>query len=155
MLRPILPMQRLPKRGSRRWTANCTPFCNHEKNQATHFLQIWIQPNQLGIAPSYEEKNFPEVEKRGKLRLVASADARESAVKIHADAEIYAGLFDGNESATLSLAAGRRAYVHVARGSVIVNGQALDAGDALKLTDVAEINITKGRHAEVLVFDLA
>ena len=128
---------------------------NHEKNQATHFLQIWIQPNQLGITPSYEEKNFPEVEKRGKLRLVASADARDNAVKIHADAEIYAGLFDGNESATMAVAAGRRAYVHVARGCVNVNGQVLNAGDALKLTDVAEIKVMQGKQAEVLVFDLA
>ncbi len=128
---------------------------NHEKNQTTHFLQIWIQPNQLGIAPSYEEKNFAEAEKRGKLRLVASAEARDGAVKVHADAEIYAGLFDGDESATLAVAAARRAYVHVARGSVNVNGQDLHAGDALKLTDIAEIKIMQGKQAEVLVFDLA
>ena len=128
---------------------------NHEKNQTTHFLQIWIQPNQLGIAPSYEEKNFAEAEKRGKLRLVASAEARDGAVKVHADAEIYAGLFDGDESATLAVATARRAYVHVARGSVNVNGQDLHAGDALKLTDIAEIKIMQGKQAEVLVFDLA
>ena len=128
---------------------------NHEKNQATHFLQIWIQPEQAGIAPSYEEKHFTEAEKRGKLRLVAAADAREGAVKIHADAKIYAGLFDGDESATLTIASGRRAYIHVARGSVTVNDRALNAGDALKLTEVADIKITQGNQAEVLVFDLA
>ncbi len=128
---------------------------NHEKNQATHFLQIWIQPEQLGIAPSYEEKHFTEAEKRGKLRLVAAADAREGAVKIHADAKIYAGLFDGDESATLTIASGRRAYIHVARGSVTVNDRALNAGDALKLTEVADIKIAQGIQAEVLVFDLA
>lgn len=128
---------------------------NHEKNQATHFLQIWIQPEQAGIAPSYEEKHFTEAEKRGKLRLVAAADAREGAVKIHADAKIYAGLFDGDESATLTIASGRRAYIHVARGSVTVNDRALNAGDALKLTEVADIKIAQGIQAEVLVFDLA
>ena len=128
---------------------------NHEKNQATHFLQIWIQPEQLGIAPSYEEKHFTEAEKRGKLRLVAAADAREGAVKIHADAKIYAGLFNGDESATLTIASGRRAYIHVARGSVTVNESALNAGDALKLTEVADIKIAQGDQAEVLVFDLA
>ena len=128
---------------------------NHEKNQATHFLQIWIQPEQLGIAPSYEEKHFTEAEKRGKLRLVAAADAREGAVKIHADAKIYAGLFNGDESATLTIASGRRAYIHVVRGSVTVNDCALNAGDALKLTEVADIKIAQGDQAEVLVFDLA
>jgi len=128
---------------------------NHEKNQATHFLQIWIQPEQLGIAPSYEEKHFTEAEKRGKLCLVAAADAREGAVKIHADAKIYAGLFNGDESATLTIASGRRAYIHVARGSVTVNESALNAGDALKLTEVADIKIAQGDQAEVLVFDLA
>ena len=128
---------------------------NHEKNQATHFLQIWIQPEQLGIAPSYEEKHFTEAEKRGKLCLVAAADAREGAVKIHADAKIYAGLFNGDESATLTIASGRRVYIHVARGSVTVNDRALNAGDALKLTDVADIKIAQGNQAEVLVFDLA
>jgi len=128
---------------------------NHEKNQTTHFLQIWIQPNQLGIAPSYEEKHFTEAEKRGQLRLVAAADARDGAVKIHADASIYAGLFNSDESATLKIAAGRRAYIHVARGSVNVNGHKLNAGDALKLTEVSDLSITQGEQAEVLVFDLA
>ncbi len=134
---------------------------NHEKSQTTHFLQIWIQPNQLGIKPSYEEKYFSSEEKRGQLRLVASphaADATDSAsngaVKINADAEIYAGLFDGDESATLPIAAGRRSYVHVARGAVNVNGHALVAGDALRSVELREIKITDGRQAEVLVFDL-
>ena len=128
---------------------------NHEKNQSTHFLQIWIQPNQLGIKPSYEEKHFSANDKRGKLRLIAAADASDGAVKIHADARFYAGLFDGDEFATLAIAAGRRAYVHVARGSVTVNGHALIAGDALKCIGVSEIKISGGTQAEVLVFDLA
>lgn len=135
---------------------------NHEKDQTTHFLQIWIQPNQLGIKPSYEEKHFSAAEKRGQLRLIASSSAlggashgaNNGAVKIHADAEIYAGLFDGEETATLPVAAGRRSYVHVARGAVKVNGHALSAGDALRSTAVREIKITQGQQAEVLVFDL-
>jgi quercetin 2,3-dioxygenase len=128
---------------------------NHAKDRPTHFLQIWIQPNQLGIPPSYEEKHFSESDKRGKLRVVASPDSRDGSVKIHADAIVYAGLFDGAESATLQVAAGRRAYVHVARGSVSINGQTLGAGDALKLMGVTNIDVANGKSAEVLVFDLA
>ena len=105
-----------------------------EQNQSTagvtHFLQIWLVPNQQGIDPGYEQKHFNAAEKRGHLRLVASADARDGAVRIHADAAVYAGLFDGAEAAELALAAGRCAYVHVVRGSLSVNGQAVIAGDA-------------------------
>ncbi len=128
---------------------------NHARDQTTHFLQIWIQPNQFGIPPSYEEKHFGEAEKRGKLRVIAAPDARDGAVKLHADATIYAGLFDGAEKVTLSIPAGRRAYVHVARGALTVNGQQLVAGDALKLVDVDAVSLSGGVAAEVLVFDLA
>lgn len=128
---------------------------NHSKSGQTHFLQIWIQPNVTGIPPGYEEKNFSEAEKRGRLRLIASADGSDGSVLIHQDARVHVGLFDGDESATLPLAAGRRAYVHVARGAVEVNGVALKAGDALKIAEVDAIDISKGNQAEVLVFDLA
>ena len=128
---------------------------NHARDQTTHFLQIWIQPNQFGIPPSYEEKHFGEAEKRGKLRVIAAPDARDGAVKLHADATIYAGLFDGAEKVTLSIPAGWRAYVHVARGALTVNGQQLVAGDALKLVDVDAVSLSGGVAAEVLVFDLA
>lgn len=127
---------------------------NHAKDRQTHFLQIWIQPNVLGIAPSYEEKHFAEEEKRGRLRLIASPDSADGSVLIHQDAKLYVGLFDGAEAASLPLAAGRRAYVHVARGAVEVNGVALKTGDALKLSDVAAVDIRGGQQAEVLVFDL-
>ena len=127
---------------------------NHAKDRQTHFLQIWIQPNVLGIAPSYEEKHFAEEEKRGRLRLIASPDSADGSVLIHQDAKLYAGLFDGAEVASLPLAAGRRAYVHVARGVVEVNGVTLKTGDALKLSDVAAVDISGGQQAEVLVFDL-
>jgi redox-sensitive bicupin YhaK (pirin superfamily) len=127
---------------------------NHAKDQTTHFLQIWIQPNVNGIPPSYEEKHFAADEKRGRLRLIASSDGADGSVLIHQDAKLYAGLFDGAEAASLPLAAGRRAYVHVARGAVEVNGVALKTGDALKVADVSTIDVTNGEAAEVLVFDL-
>lgn len=127
---------------------------NHSKDGQTHFLQIWIQPNVTGIPPSYEEKNFSEAEKRGKLCLIASPDGADGSVRIHQDAKLYVGLFDGDEKANLSIATGRLAYIHVARGNVEVNGTALKAGDAAKLRDVDVITIANGQQAEVLVFDM-
>jgi quercetin 2,3-dioxygenase len=127
---------------------------NHSKDGVTHFLQIWIQPKITGIRPSYEQKHFPAAEKRGRLRLVASPDGRDGSVSVNQDALLYAGLFDGAERADLPLAAGRRGYVHVARGSVEANGRGLGAGDALKLDGVKAIELRNGRDAEVLVFDL-
>ena len=119
-----------------------------------HFLQIWIQPNAEGIEPSYEEKRFGPAEKRGRLRLIASPDQSEGSVLIHQDARVYAGLLDGNESASLKVAPGRLIYVHVARGGVQANNVALEAGDALKLSDTEQLQLKDGRDAEVLVFDL-
>jgi hypothetical protein len=127
---------------------------NPSDKDGVHFLQIWIEPNVRGIDPSYEERRFDAAAKRGKLRLIASADGRDGSVKIHQDALLYAALLDGTERATHRLAAGRRAYVHVARGSVQVNGQSLEAGDALKATETAEIVLEGGNQAEVLLFDL-
>ena len=128
---------------------------NHAAGQTTHFLQIWIEPDVRGIAPSYEQKTFPEADKRGALRLVASKDGAAGSVTIHADARIYAGLFDGTEAAVLPIDPARKAYVFVARGSVAVNGQALDTGDAALLSAESRITLSEGRQAEVLVFDLA
>src|SRR5205085_7901720 len=126
---------------------------NHDKSNVTHFLQIWIEPEDTGIPPSYEQKHFAPADKRGRLRLIASPDGRDGSVTVHQDALIYAGLFDGAERAHLELAPGRRAYVHVARGTAQVNGSALQAGDALK-TDARSLGIEKGEGGEVLVFDL-
>jgi len=128
---------------------------NHAADRTTHFLQIWIEPARTGIAPSYEEKRFEAADKRGRLRLIGSPDGALGSVLIHQDARLYAGLFDGAESARLELDPRRRVYVHVARGEVTVNGQKLAAGDALALQEVAELSIDQGREAEVLVFDLA
>ena len=128
---------------------------NHAAGQTTHFLQIWIEPDVRGIPPSYEQKTIPEADKRGALRLVASKDGAAGSVTIHADARIYAGLFDGTEAAVLPIDPARKAYVFVARGSVAVNDQALDTGDAALLSAESRITVSEGRQAEVLVFDLA
>ena len=126
---------------------------NGEKSGVTHFLQIWIEPSVTGIEPSYEQKRFGREEKRGRLRLIASPEGTEGSLTIHQDARMYAGLFDGAERARHALARGRKAYVHVARGKVSVNGHALGAGDALK-SDSGDLVIDGGQGAEVLLFDL-
>ena len=126
---------------------------NHAKS-VTHFLQIWIEPNELGIEPGYEQKHFDAASKRGQLRLIASSDARDGSVKIHQDASLYAALVDGAEKVTHVLAAGRRAYVHVARGKVTVNGTPLEAGDAMKISSAGPVVLEQGAGAEVLLFDL-
>ncbi|RPH55076.1 MAG: pirin family protein [Lysobacterales bacterium] len=127
---------------------------NNSKTQPVHFLQIWIQPNVLGIAPEYEEKRFGPEEKRGRLRLITSPDGAEGSVRIHQDARVYAGLFAGAERADLEIAPDRRVLVHVARGAVAANGEALNAGDALKLVGATRLTLSQGADAEVLVFDL-
>jgi quercetin 2,3-dioxygenase len=128
---------------------------NHAADKTTHFLQIWILPDRQGIAPGYEQKAFSAADKRGTLKLVASPSGHDGSVTIHADASIYAGLFDGTESAELALDAKRLAYVHVVRGEARVNGQPLKAGDAAKLTGESHLVIDQGRNAEVLFFDLS
>jgi hypothetical protein len=127
---------------------------NPSQTQAVHFLQIWIQPDKLNLQPSYEEKRFAAADKRGRLRLIVSPDQAQDSLLIHQDARLYAGLFDGNEQADLNVGAGRRIYVHVARGSLRSNGIALNAGDALRITQNTALHIEDGREAEVLVFDL-
>ena len=127
---------------------------NHERERVTHFLQIWIIPKFRGIDPGYEQKAFPDAEKRGRLRLVASRDGAEGSVTINQDARMYAGLFDGEESARLDLARGRLGYVHVVKGSATVNGHAVSAGDALLYSDEASVSVAGGEGAELLVFDL-
>jgi len=128
---------------------------NHESAGVTHFLQIWIEPSVRGIAPGYEQKHFESAKKRGRLRLIASPDGREGSVTIHQDAFVYAALIDGAERVVHNLAAGRRVYVHVARGEISVNAERLAAGDALKASGIAQIVLENGRQAEVLLFDLA
>ncbi|HLX28838.1 MAG TPA: pirin family protein [Casimicrobiaceae bacterium] len=126
---------------------------NDDPLGVTHFLQIWIEPDALGIAPSYEQKHFADDEKRGRFRTIASLDGREGSVSIRQDAAILAGLFDGDELAHYPLAPGRNGYAHVVRGALTINGHALRAGDAL-LSDGGDMALANGRRAEVLVFDL-
>ena len=128
---------------------------NHAEGQQTHFFQIWIEPNVTGIEPSYEQKTVPAIAKRGQLQLVASPKGEGHAVKISADAALYAGLFDGAESASLALNPARKAYVHVVQGQLQVNDQVLNAGDAALIEGESLLTLSQGQAAEVLVFDLA
>jgi quercetin 2,3-dioxygenase len=127
---------------------------NPSPGEPVHFLQIWIQPAKRNIEPSYEEKRFASEQKRGRLRLIVSPDRADGSLLIHQDARIYAGLFTGDERAELEVQPGRRIYVHLARGSLTANGAALEAGDALRITDGTKLTLSEGRDAEVLVFDL-
>jgi redox-sensitive bicupin YhaK (pirin superfamily) len=127
---------------------------NPSRDERVHLLQIWIEPRLTGVRPSYEEKEFGDAEKKGRLRLIASPDGREGSVTIHQDALVYASILDGSDAVTHPLAPGRRAYVHVARGAVSVNGTPLKGGDGAKAESVPAIELNGGRQAEVLVFDL-
>jgi redox-sensitive bicupin YhaK (pirin superfamily) len=128
---------------------------NHAEGQQTHFLQIWIQPNRQGVEPGYEQKTIPPASKRGALALVASPDGAGDSVSMTADAALYAGLFDGDEQAEMTLNPARKAYVHLIRGELEVNGQRLSGGDALRIENESHLSLQHGRDAEVLVFDLA
>ena len=128
---------------------------NHAPGETTHFLQIWILPSVRGIEPGYEQKHFDDAGKRGSLQLVASCDGRDGSITMHADASMYAGLFDGDEAAELSLDPARKAYVQVARGQLRANGMVLGPGDGLGLVDESRLRLEGGSGAEVIVFDLA
>ncbi|MGK5023891.1 pirin family protein [Janthinobacterium sp. RB2R34] len=127
---------------------------NHSQTDGLHFLQIWIQPSVTGIAPSYEEKHFAPETKQGKLRLIASSDGRQGSVLIHQNAAIYASIMKEGDALEHALDQGRTAYVHLIRGSLVVNGTPLKAGDALKLTQEAKVTLDHAEDAEVLLFDL-
>ncbi|HWU89502.1 MAG TPA: pirin family protein [Kofleriaceae bacterium] len=128
---------------------------NASKTDDVHFLQIWLLPARPGIPPGYEQKTFPEEDKAGRLRLVASPDGRDGSITIHTDAALYAGVFGAGQTAELPIASGRHTWVHVARGAVRVNGRDLAAGDGLALSDEARVQIEGQDRGEVLVFDLA
>ena len=127
---------------------------NHAPAATTHFLQIWIEPSERGITPGYEQKHFTDDTKRGTLKLIASPDGRDGSVTIHADAALYSGLLDGAQTVRRELGTTRRCYVHLVRGSLDVNGQRLQAGDALLFESEALLTLANGDNAEVLVFDL-
>lgn len=127
---------------------------NHAQGQTTHFLQIWIEPNEIGVDPGYEQTSFSQQEKQGRLRVLASSDGRDGSVKMHADAAIYGGLLDAQDSVKFAIEPQRKAYVHVVSGKVNVNGQTLQSGDAAKIAHESELLLDKAENAEVLVFDL-
>jgi redox-sensitive bicupin YhaK (pirin superfamily) len=127
---------------------------NGSRSEQVHFLQIWIQPSEIGIPPSYEEKNFAPETKLGQLRLIASNDGREGSVLVHQDAAIYATIMTSGDSLKHELAAGRIAYAHVIRGEVTINGTALKGGDALKITAETLVTLEQAKAAEILLFDL-
>ncbi|MBX8564094.1 pirin family protein [Pseudomonas cichorii] len=127
---------------------------NHSASEPVHFLQIWIVPNVAGAQPTYQQEHFSPEQKRGRLQLIISPEGNDGSLKVRQDARVYAGLFDGNETASLELAADRHAYVHVARGSVVLNGERLGEGDGVRLRDEEQIHLSEGVDAEVLVFDL-
>ncbi|RZL09304.1 MAG: pirin family protein [Rubrivivax sp.] len=127
---------------------------NHSAADPVHFLQIWIVPQAKGAEPRYQQTHFSEADKRGRLRLIISPDEADGSLGIRQDARVYAGLFDGDESASLNVGPNRYAYVHVARGSVELNGQRLSEGDGVRLRNEERLTLTNGQNAEVLVFDL-
>ncbi|WP_323123072.1 pirin family protein [Burkholderia alba] len=128
---------------------------NASREEPLHLLQIWLLPTERGGKPGYEERRFTDDDKRGRLRLVASPDGRDGSVSMRTDASIHAGLFDGAERADFRVPAGRRVYVHVARGEVSVNGEALAAGDGVRIAGIDTVSFEHGKRAEVLLFDLA
>lgn len=128
---------------------------NPSPNDPVHFLQIWLLPERRGIEPGYEQKRFDASEKEGRLKLVASRDARDGAVTIHQDVDLYAGIFTDGERARFELRPGRHAWIQVARGGVTVNGQELKQGDGAAVSNEQLLDLTATEDAEILLFDLA
>lgn len=120
-----------------------------------HFLQIWLLPERAGLAPGYEQRSFPEAERRGALRLLVSPTGEEGSLRIHQDAKIFGTLLSPGESVSHDMAAGRHAWLQVARGSVSLNGVELRAGDGAAVSDEARLVIEGREPAEALLFDLA
>jgi redox-sensitive bicupin YhaK (pirin superfamily) len=128
---------------------------NASDTEPVHFLQVWVIPGRPGLAPGYEQRRFPDTEKRGRLRLVASPDGADGSLTVHQDARVLAGLFDGGETASHALGRGRHAWVHVVRGEIRVNGERLRAGDGAAISDDREVRLEGGTASEALLFDLA
>jgi redox-sensitive bicupin YhaK (pirin superfamily) len=128
---------------------------NPSREEPVHFLQIWLLPRERGLPPGYEQKGFPEEERRGRLRLIAAGDGRDGAVTIHQDADLWTALLEPGESVRHALAPGRYAWLHVARGAVSLNGSTLGSGDGAAVSDEAALEIAGAADAEVMLFDLA
>jgi redox-sensitive bicupin YhaK (pirin superfamily) len=128
---------------------------NPSKSEAAHLLQIWILPNQRGLEPSYEQKEFPAEEKRGKLRLIAGPDGKDGSVIVHQDARLYVSLVSAGQQVQHDLAPGRYAWLQVAKGAVELNGKALAQGDGAAVSEESKLTIKGTQDAEILLFDLA
>ncbi len=127
---------------------------NPSHAESAHFLQIWIVPNKRGVTPRYQQQHFAPAEKRGQLRLIISPDGRDDSLAIYQDVRVYAGLFHGEEQQQFELPENRYAYVHVAKGSLQVNGKQLAVGDGARIRNTRKIDLRQGEHAEILLFDL-
>ncbi|MBV6819224.1 pirin family protein [Rahnella sp. PD12R] len=127
---------------------------NHSGEENVHFLQIWIVPSENGTEPGYQQVSVAEAEKRGKFRLIVSPSGTDGSLTVRQDMKIYAGFFDGAEQATFALDADRYAYLHVARGSIKVNGVEFRTGDGARIRNEDSVTFTDGDQAEVLLFDL-
>lgn len=128
---------------------------NPDRDETVHFLQIWLQPAVQGADPRYATLDLSDEDKAGKLKLFIAEDGRDGAIKTLAPTDVYASTLDGDQSVSFELREGRRAYIHVARGSLSVNGQPLTVGDGLAILDPGTLDIGKGDKAEILLFDLA
>ena len=127
---------------------------NPSETAIVHFLQIWIVPRFKGVAPRYQQARFDGSEKRGRLCLIISPDGADGSLSVHQEVRVYAGLVDAEEAATLELGPDRYAYVQVARGAVEVNGARMEEGDGARIRNERQLRFSRGRSAEVLVFDL-
>ena len=128
---------------------------NASRSEPVHFLQIWILPERRNLDPGYEQKHFAKQDAQGKLRVVASRDGANGAVQVHQDVTLLAGHLAADERTEYTLAPGRHAWLHVARGALNVNGQELSAGDALQVSEEAKLELCGVNDAEVLLFDLS
>jgi redox-sensitive bicupin YhaK (pirin superfamily) len=127
---------------------------NPSTEHPAHFLQIWIVPDETGIEPGYEQKAFAPADRQGVLKLVAARNGRDGALTLHQDVDLYSSLFKDGDDVSLALRDGRRAWVQVARGSVQVNGEALEAGDGVALSNETALRVTAKSDTEVLIFDM-
>jgi len=127
---------------------------NPSKTDLVHFLQIWIVPEQKQVTPRYQQVHFDEEQKRGRLCLIISPDGKEGSLSVYQDVKVFAGLFNGTESAELEIGSNRYAYVHVARGNLDINGIRLDEGDGVRIREERVLRFSEGNNAEVLVFNL-
>jgi len=128
---------------------------NHSKTEPVHFLQIWVVPDREGIAPRYDQKRFPDDEKRGRFRLVGSSDGRDDSIVIHQDVQLFAAILNSGEKVTHPLRSGRKAWLQIIRGAIEGNGLRLSAGDGAAIENEPLVTVSaEAEGAELLLFDL-